>query len=75
MPQSKPLNNGDLGLVRICLASSDLVSDYERLVEENVDFISAPKITNGGLAEIATCIDPEGTLIELIQVHLEKWAV
>ncbi|MAV32123.1 MAG: lyase, partial [Gammaproteobacteria bacterium] len=39
LPQLKPLNNGDLGLVRICLGSSNLISDYERLVEENVAFI------------------------------------
>ena len=75
LPQSKPLNNADLGLVRICLGTSNLVADYERLEKANVDFISAPQTTNGGLAEIATCIDPDGTLIELIQVHLDKWTV
>ena len=75
LPQSKPLNNGDLGLVRICLGSSNLVSDYERLVEENVAFISPPQTTRGGMAEVATCMDPDGTLIELIQVHLDKWTV
>lgn len=75
LPQSKPLNNGDLGLVRICLGSSNLVSDYERLLEENVAFISPPQTTRGGMAEVATCIDPDGTLIELIQVHLDKWTV
>jgi len=75
LPQLKPLNNGDLGLVRICLGSSNLISDYERLVEENVAFITPPQTTRGGMAEIATCIDPDGTLIELIQVHLDKWTV
>ena len=75
IPQSQPLNNGDLGLVRICLGSSNLVSDYERLVEGNVAFISPPQTTRDGMAEVATCIDPDGTLIELIQVHLDKWTV
>ena len=28
-----------------------------------------------GMAEIAVCIDPDGTLIELIQVHFDKWSV
>jgi len=27
------------------------------------------------MAEIAVCIDPDGTLIELIQVHFDKWRV
>ena len=52
-----------------------LVSDYERLVEGNVAFISPPQTTRDGMAEVATCIDPDGTLIELIQVHLDKWTV
>lgn len=75
LPQSKPLNNADLGLVRICLGSSNLATDYDRLRKVNVDFISAPQVTKGGMAEVATCIDPDGTLIELIQVHLDKWTV
>lgn len=73
--QSEPLSNADLGLVRICLASSNLADDYKRLLNLDVEFISPPQTTKGGLAEIATCIDPNGTLIELIQVHLEKWTV
>ncbi|MDG1204799.1 MAG: VOC family protein [Pseudomonadales bacterium] len=71
--QAKPLNNADLGLVRICLASANLNTDYEQLVKQGVEFISPPQIAKDGLAEIATCIDPDGTLIELLQVHLEKW--
>ena len=74
LAQSKPLDNADLGLVRVCLGSPNLASDYERLVRLNVDFISPPQTTRGGLAEIAICIDPDGTLIELIQLHLEKWS-
>jgi len=75
LSQSEPLNNSDLGLARICLGSSNLADDYERLTKLEVEFISPPQTTKGGLAEIATCIDPDGTLIELIQVHLEKWNI
>lgn len=75
LSQSEPLNNGDLGLVRMCLGSSDLADDYERLINLGIEFISPPQTTKGGLAEVATCIDPDGTLIELIQVHLEKWTI
>lgn len=73
LSQSEPLTNADLGLVRICLASSNLADDYEKLVSLDVEFISPPQTSRGGLAEVATCIDPDGTLIELIEVHLEKW--
>ena len=74
LAQSKPLDNADLGLVRMCLGSSNLASDYENLVRLNVDFISPPQTTRGGLAEMAICMDPDGTLIELIQLHLDKWS-
>ena len=45
LAQSKPLDNADLGLVRVCLGSPNLASDYERLVRLNVDFISPPQTT------------------------------
>lgn len=68
-----PLGSADLGLVRICLASSDLERDYARLSDQDVEFLSAPQSAKDGLAEIAVCVDPDGTRIELIQVHLERW--
>ena len=69
-----PLENGDRGLVRICLASRDLNRDYDRLRERGVRFLSAPQSCQGGMAEVAVCMDPDGALIELIQLRLEKWA-
>jgi catechol 2,3-dioxygenase-like lactoylglutathione lyase family enzyme len=71
--QRKPLANGDLGLVRFCLVSRNLREDYYRLRRAGVDFISEPQPGKDGLADVATCIDPDGALIELIQVYLEKW--
>jgi len=75
MPPSTPLNNTNLGLVRMCLATVNLEADYKRLVDHGVNFISPPMTAKDGMAEIAVCIDPDGTLIELIQVHLDKWRV
>ena len=71
--QQSPLGNADLGLVRLCLASQDLESDYATLVERGVKFLSEPQVTKDGKADIAVCVDPDGSLIELIQLHLEKW--
>ena len=72
--QAKPLTNADLGLVRLCLVSRNLVEDYARLREQGVEFLSAPQAGKDGLADVAVCVDPDGTLIELLQVYLDKWA-
>jgi catechol 2,3-dioxygenase-like lactoylglutathione lyase family enzyme len=71
--QANPLVNADLGLVRICLVSQDLKEDYARLSAQGVEFISGPQPGKDGMADVATCMDPDGTLIELLQVYLDKW--
>ena len=71
--QQPPLGNADLGLVRFCLASQDLATDYAKLVEQGVEFLSEPQTTKDGKADIAVCVDPDGSLIELIQIYFEKW--
>ncbi len=72
--QQQPASNADLGLVRLCLASSDLRAEYARLSEQGVEFVSPPQPGRDGLADVAICADPDGTLIELIQIYPEKWA-
>ena len=69
-----PGANDDLGMVRLCLGTQNLARDYELLKNAGVEFLSEPAEGVGGLAEIAICRDPDGTLIELIELHLEKWA-
>jgi catechol 2,3-dioxygenase-like lactoylglutathione lyase family enzyme len=71
--QRDPLGNADLGLVRFCLGSQSLARDYAALMEQGVEFLSAPQPTLDGKADIAVCVDPDGTLIELIELHLDKW--
>ena len=71
--KATPLGNADLGLARICLVSENLQEDYERLSAQGVRFLSAPQTGKDGLADVAVCVDPDGTLIELLQVYLEKW--
>ena len=73
LEQREPLHNHDLGLVRLCLVSRDLSADYEYLESQGVEFLSPPETCHQRLAEVATCKDPDGTLIELLQVHLERW--
>jgi len=69
----EPLGNGDCGMVRLCLATSDLAAAYAELSAAGVDFLSEPQRCDGRLADIALCRDPDGTLIELIQLYLENW--
>lgn len=71
--QRAPQKNGDRGLVRFCLASQDLQADYLRLSSLGVEFLSPPVTCALRMAEVAMCQDPDGTLIELLQVHLERW--
>jgi catechol 2,3-dioxygenase-like lactoylglutathione lyase family enzyme len=71
--QAAPLANGDLGLVRICLITEDLPGEVARLKAEGVEFLSEPKAGHMELADVAVCKDPDGTLIELLQVYLERW--
>lgn len=65
--------NDDLGMVRLCLATQSLAEDYESLVNAGVEFLSEPTEGVKGMADIAICKDPDGTLIELIEVRFEKW--
>ena len=74
LDQKPPLSNADLGLVRICLVTEDLAREVERLKDEGVEFISEPKEGHMQLADLAVCKDPDGTLIELLQVYLDRWA-
>ncbi|MAI78961.1 MAG: lyase [Deltaproteobacteria bacterium] len=71
---SVPLTTRDRGIVRICLASQNLDQDYARLTNDGVEFLSSPQLGEGGSAKIAVCRDPDGTLIELIEIDLDRWS-
>lgn len=61
------------GIVRLCLATRDLNGDFARLKKAGVTFVSEPQPCQDGMAHIALCQDPDGALIELIQIHPGKW--
>jgi catechol 2,3-dioxygenase-like lactoylglutathione lyase family enzyme len=68
-----PLRNQDHGIVRLCLATKDLHAAYLQLTADGVEFLAPPTQCSERMAEVAVCKDPDGTLIELLQVHLERW--
>jgi len=52
-------------------------SDAENILnEKSIDVVLLDIRIPGkdGLADVAVCVDPDGTMIELIQVHLHKWS-
>ncbi|MEO0438690.1 MAG: VOC family protein [Pseudomonadota bacterium] len=71
--QRDPLRNSDLGVVRICLISENLAEAYEELKSDGVEFLTPPVACHDRLADVAVCKDPDGTLIELLQVYLDRW--
>ncbi len=73
LEQKEPLENSDLGLVRICLTTENLQHDVSRLKADGVSFLSQPKTGHAELVDIAVCQDPDGTLIELLQIYLDRW--
>lgn len=68
-----PLQTPDRGVVRICLSSEDLARDVAKLKDQGVEFLSDVTSGHSDLADIALCRDPDGSLIELIQIYLERW--
>ena len=61
------------GSSRLCLLSRDLHAAYETLREAGVDFVSAPQPGYEGRVTMALCRDPDGTLIELLEIHRDRW--
>ncbi len=71
--RAPPLGNADLGLVRLCLLSPDLRAAYETLREQGVEFLSPPQEGESGMVRVATCRDPDGSLIELLEIRRDRW--
>lgn len=71
--RSAPLNNADLGLVRLCLIAPDVAMACAALTAQGVEFLSTPQHGQNEMVTMATCKDPDGTLIELLEIHRERW--
>ena len=57
-----------IGISHIAFTVEDLDIEYERLVNNGVQFNSVPQLSPDGYAKVAFCKAPEGTLIELVEV-------
>ncbi len=58
----------DFGFTLIAFTVDDLDREYERLRAAGVAFNARPQTSPDGYAKVTFCRDPEGNLIELVEV-------
>lgn len=64
----KPQGPSDLGTTHVALTVADLDSAYEKLSKAGVIFNCPPQNSPDGYAKLTFCKDPDGTLLELVQI-------
>jgi len=58
----------EIGVSHVAFTVEDLDAEYQRLSEAGVNFNSSPQNSPDGYAKVAFCRDPDGALIELVEV-------
>ncbi|HCI04371.1 TPA: hypothetical protein DEW47_00085 [Patescibacteria group bacterium] len=68
-PRGKPIKReiNDLGLSHFALTVDDLNETYDRLKNNNIEFVSAPILSPDNKAKVCFCYDPNGIVIELVE--------
>ncbi len=64
-PPAQPFSTGP---THIAFTVDDLMADYQRLNVAGVEFTTPPQRSPDGSALVTFCRDPEGNLIELVEV-------
>ena len=59
----------DVGITHFAITVDDIELTYRELRSAGVTFVSAPERDASGFAKVAFCRDPDGNLIELIEVQ------
>ena len=57
-----------IGCSHIALTVPNLDNLYDKLLEQDVDFNSPPQYSPDGYAKVTFCKDPDGSLVELVEV-------
>ena len=76
IPSPKLPNINQVGLSHFALTVNDLDLIYKQLSEKGIRFLSSPQASPDGYAKVAFCRDPDGCLIELVELMknwYEKW--
>lgn len=58
----------EIGASHVAFTVKNLEKEYERLKGFGIFFNSSPQISPDGYAKVTFCKDPDGTLIELVEV-------
>ncbi len=61
-------NANDVGCNHVALQVSDLNGLYEKVAAAGIRFNTAPVVTADGKAKVTYCRDPEGVLLELVEI-------
>ena len=67
-PVPAPSRACDVGCNHVALQVDDLDALHEKLVAEGVEFNVAPVVSAQGGAKITYCRDPQGVLLELVEI-------
>ena len=57
-----------VGPTHMAFTVDDLDGLHHRLVEKGISFVSVPQLSADGGAKVAFCRDPDGTLLELVEL-------
>ena len=67
-PVPRLTNSNDVGCNHVALQVSDLAGLYEKAVAAGIRFNTPPILAGGGKAKVTYCRDPEGVLLELVEI-------
>jgi glyoxylase I family protein len=58
----------DVGCNHVALEIDDIDALYERLLAHGIEFHAPPTVSSDGSAKATYCRDPEGVLVELVEL-------
>jgi len=67
-PAINNTNIENIGASHVAFTVSEIDKFYEELASKGIKFKSKPQISPDGYAKVAFCKDPDGMLIELVEV-------
>lgn len=69
-PQEVPARprSCDVGCNHVALQVDDLDAVYEKLKASGIEFHTEPRVSSDGNAKTTYCRDPEGVIVELVQM-------
>ena len=69
-PKKAPekVQTSDIGCSHIAVAIDNVEAAYEKFSQKGIQFNCPPVVSPDGYAKVAYCHDPDGTIVELVQI-------